>query len=70
MITLDPPRKAAIHGVLAAGLIAWNPGIAADAPPPSFTSVRITIVVGGESKVSAGDCHGIIVGPGVNQPEA
>ena len=57
-------------GRLATGLVYWAASVVsacegrAESPRP-----QVTVVENGESKVGSDECRGVIVGPGVNQPD-
>ena len=63
------PTVHIIGGLLAATLLAAAADVPSDAPQKS-PSPQVKVVENGESKAGPEDCRGIIVGPGVNQPDA
>src|SRR5436189_2834976 len=44
--------------------------LAADTQPKAAPTSQVKVVQNGESIASPEDCRGIIVGPGINQPDA
>jgi len=57
-----------LNSLAAVGCLLWSGACFADEPEARRPQVRI--VENGESKTAPAECRGIIVGPGVNQPDS